>query len=220
MPGPAPRRRSALKAAAILEGAKQEFLQRGYAAASMDRIAAAAQVSKATVYSHYGDKASLFSALSTAMVQRRMEDVFQNVPEPDATADPAAVLVALASRILAVRHRQGDMLDFLRLVIGESGRFPELARGFAHEVERHILKRVVGLFRPLGEAPELKARIFIGTLMHTILFQEVLHGGPSSTTANPQQGAATSLAEPLVALLLGMAPSALMQPDVRQNRGQ
>ena len=48
------------KAETILQGAMQEFLAKGYSTASMDRVAAAAGVSKATVYSHFGDKETLF----------------------------------------------------------------------------------------------------------------------------------------------------------------
>ena len=47
------------KGAQVLKGALQVFLERGYVGASMDRIAAVAGVSKATVYSHFRDKEGL-----------------------------------------------------------------------------------------------------------------------------------------------------------------
>jgi TetR/AcrR family transcriptional repressor of mexJK operon len=50
------------KREAILEAAKALFVQLGFDAVSMDQIAAAAGVSKLTVYSHFGDKESLFAA--------------------------------------------------------------------------------------------------------------------------------------------------------------
>ncbi len=49
------------KRAAILEAAKRMFTQHGLDGASMDQIAAEAGVSKLTVYSHFGDKDSLFA---------------------------------------------------------------------------------------------------------------------------------------------------------------
>ncbi|MEM7595548.1 MAG: TetR/AcrR family transcriptional regulator, partial [Cyanobacteria bacterium P01_A01_bin.83] len=52
--------KSEIKTEAILTGAMKEFLANGYAATSMDKVAKTAQVSKATVYSHFGDKESLF----------------------------------------------------------------------------------------------------------------------------------------------------------------
>ena len=49
------------KTEAILRGAMQEFLEHGYAGARIDKIVAAAGVSKATVYRHFADKAALFA---------------------------------------------------------------------------------------------------------------------------------------------------------------
>lgn len=48
------------KRAAILDAAKQMFTQHGFDGVSMDQIAASAGVSKLTVYSHFGDKETLF----------------------------------------------------------------------------------------------------------------------------------------------------------------
>lgn len=50
------------KRAAILDAAKRMFVMHGYDGVSMDQIAAEAAVSKLTVYSHFGDKESLFAA--------------------------------------------------------------------------------------------------------------------------------------------------------------
>src|SRR5690606_22208157 len=47
------------KRAAILQAAERMFLQHGFEGVSMDQIAAAAGVSKLTVYSHFGDKDAL-----------------------------------------------------------------------------------------------------------------------------------------------------------------
>ena len=48
------------KRAAILETAKEMFIEQGFNGVSMDGIAAGAGVSKLTVYSHFGDKETLF----------------------------------------------------------------------------------------------------------------------------------------------------------------
>jgi TetR/AcrR family transcriptional repressor of mexJK operon len=61
-PGAPGRPKDLSKGAAILEAAKKLFVEQGFDRVSMDQIAAAAGVSKLTVYSHYGDKESLFSA--------------------------------------------------------------------------------------------------------------------------------------------------------------
>ena len=48
------------KRAAILDAARRLFILQGYERVSMDQIASEAGVSKLTVYSHFGDKDSLF----------------------------------------------------------------------------------------------------------------------------------------------------------------
>ena len=50
---------SAEKVEAILQGAMQEFLRHGFAATTMDKVTAAAGVSKTTVYSYFQDKEKL-----------------------------------------------------------------------------------------------------------------------------------------------------------------
>jgi TetR/AcrR family transcriptional regulator, mexJK operon transcriptional repressor len=60
------------KRTAILEVAKRLFPVHGFDGVSMDHIAAEAGVSKLTVYSHFGDKESLFSAAITARCEEQL----------------------------------------------------------------------------------------------------------------------------------------------------
>ena len=71
-----PRQLSPDKAAAILAGGMQEFLAHGFAGTSMDRVAAAGGVSKATVYSHFQDKEGLFVALIEQLVQGKFQSIY------------------------------------------------------------------------------------------------------------------------------------------------
>lgn len=58
---PGRRQRSEGKRAAILDAAEILFVEEGYDAVSVEEIAAHAQVSKRTVYDHFGDKEEIFS---------------------------------------------------------------------------------------------------------------------------------------------------------------
>ena len=70
------------KRAAILDAAKRLFVEQGHDGVSMDQIAAAAGVSKLTVYSHFGDKDALFSAAARAYCEQRLPaELFH--PNPD-----------------------------------------------------------------------------------------------------------------------------------------
>ena len=60
------------KRAAVLEAAKRMFTAHGFDGVSMDQIAAEVGVSKLTVYSHFGDKDSLFAEAVRAHCEQGM----------------------------------------------------------------------------------------------------------------------------------------------------
>ena len=120
--------RAERKRAAILDAAGQVFLAKGYVGTSMDEIAAAAAVSKQTVYKHFADKEALFHELITATVQRTDEPAGEDpVVRGDRPFDEE--LRAFARRLL---HgvMQPRVVQLRRLVIGEATRFPALGRAF------------------------------------------------------------------------------------------
>ncbi|QIL19836.1 TetR/AcrR family transcriptional regulator [Thermomonas sp. HDW16] len=70
------------KRAAILDAAKRMFVQDGFDGVSMDQIASEAGVSKLTVYSHFGDKDSLFAEAVRAHCEQAMpSSLFVAEPE-------------------------------------------------------------------------------------------------------------------------------------------
>ncbi|MEB3279226.1 MAG: TetR/AcrR family transcriptional regulator [Lyngbya sp.] len=177
-----PKRKASEKAEAILGGAMQEFMAHGYAAASMDQIAGAAGVSKPTLYNYFQDKESLFVALIEKLVQERFQDFFsahqlqQQIPP----GKGKMFLRQLAARILENSANDPQFLDFLRIIFGESGRFPELARTFVGTVKATAFESITQLFANCRELkvkdPEVAARIFVGTIVHYIITQKLLHG--------------------------------------------
>ena len=174
------RQLSGEKAAAILAGAMQEFLAQGYAATSMDRVARAAGVSKATVYSHYADKESLFKALTRHMIERRFALLFGGDQAEALPTDPRQALHILARRMLEVHHTQPEFLAFLRLLIGESDRFPALAQGFMTQIHQSSFLAITELVRrckgPRQGDPAVLAMVFLGSLIHVVISQDMLHG--------------------------------------------
>lgn len=70
------------KRAAILEAAKGLFVAQGFDGVSMDQIAAEAGVSKLTVYSHFGDKLTLFGEAIASKCRDQMPDALFATPAP------------------------------------------------------------------------------------------------------------------------------------------
>ena len=100
----------------ILTAALGVFLRTGYGASTIDELAAAAQVTKRTLYTYYGDKPGLFAAM--------VRDLAAAV-SLDAASD-RDTLETLAARIV-VRVHSDELVGLHQLVIAESTRFPELA---------------------------------------------------------------------------------------------
>jgi TetR/AcrR family transcriptional regulator, regulator of autoinduction and epiphytic fitness len=179
-PGRTDRQLSPEKTAAILEGGMQEFLIHGYAATSMDRVAIAAKVSKATVYSHFQDKESLFIALIQRLVEQKFQSIFGAADAQILQMPLEVVLSNFANRALDLGANEPQFLNFMRLILGESERFPELARAFVRNVEQTAFSRLCHYFTHCPHLelsdPEATARIFVGAIVHFMIVQKMLHG--------------------------------------------
>lgn len=173
------RPQSADKVEAILKGAMQEFLEHGYAATTMDKVTAAAGVSKTTVYSYFQDKESLFAALIEQLTQNEFQAAFNPEDPKSWEGEPAEVLRRLATNIIKTVKNKHELRDLVRLIIGESGRFPVLAQIFVRNVDKKIFQHLLKYLKSHEEMglpdPEAAARVFIGTLVHFVIIQDMLH---------------------------------------------
>lgn len=165
------------KAEQILAGAIAVFLASGYAGTSMDRVAAEAGVSKHTIYHHFNDKEGLFSALIERLVLRRFHVEFGC--ELPLDVPPEQVLRKLALILLNLRE-DPEYIAFFRLLIAESGRFPELAQLYYQRVIQQgnqVLSTYLDAYPGLAlDQSEARSHIFFGSLVCHILAQDVLHG--------------------------------------------
>ncbi|HWM08307.1 MAG TPA: TetR/AcrR family transcriptional regulator [Solirubrobacteraceae bacterium] len=190
MASPSAEPRSVRKRNAILDAATTLFLRTGYLGTSMDEIAALARVSKQTVYKHFADKESLFSAIVAGAVDTAGDPV---VEDASALADSDALeadLRAFARGQLG-RVMQPRLMQLRRLVIGEATRFPELGRAF---YERGAGRSVAGLsaaFERLSarglldtDDPDLAAAHFNWLVMAAPVNRAMLLGDDAIPTAS------------------------------------
>lgn len=163
---------------AILHGAMQEFLEHGYAGARIDKIVAAAGVSKATVYRHFADKEALFTALIQRMAGRA--NLFQQHDFPPLQEEPAVFLKRVATEMLDNVTQNSQERSLFRMIVGESGRFPGLAQAFVQKIEKPNLDFLTQYFATHPKLqlayPEVAARTFVGTLIHFVMLRDVFHG--------------------------------------------
>jgi AcrR family transcriptional regulator len=109
-------------AARIIDVATAAFLADGYAASSIESIAARAGVAKRTLYARWRDKPALFRAVLERLMTRWLASEAPAASDADGLE---STLVKTARHILAVAL-EPDALALHRLMIAESGRFPEL----------------------------------------------------------------------------------------------
>ena len=116
---------SSFKRTAILHAARRSFLRIGFGNTNLDDVAAAAEVSKMTIYSHFGSKETLFLSVIEDVIAERSSGaptLDTDVAEPDLET----VLSGVAEDLIrTVRHP--DVVGLRRVLIAEQPRHPELA---------------------------------------------------------------------------------------------
>jgi TetR/AcrR family transcriptional repressor of mexJK operon len=145
----APPGRSARKRAAMLSAATDVFLKGGYLGTNVDTIAALSAVSKQTVYKHFGSKEALFVEIVASMTGEAGDLVLGETVEPETSAELPAFLRAYADKQLTVVLTP-RLMQLRRLVIGEVGRFPDLARVLYERGPQRALTNLAAMFKRLA----------------------------------------------------------------------
>ena len=137
----------------IREAAAALFLERGYQSTSMDDIAAAARVSKQTIYTHFADKRELFADLVLGNVER--VDAFLGTMADTLRGPDVEAGLRRFARLYVHFVIRPEVLRLRRLVVGEAGRFPELARTYYERVPGRVYSTLAQLLEELARRGEL-----------------------------------------------------------------
>jgi len=116
----------------ILAAAFEEFALNGYAATRLDDVARRAKIAKGTIFLHFNNKRVLFRAVLRGFIQPVFSGFQAFLQGSSGTAE--VLLRDLLSRqyVEIVRNKRARAL--LRLLIAESGKFPELAQMYYREI--------------------------------------------------------------------------------------
>ncbi|MEI6475586.1 MAG: TetR/AcrR family transcriptional regulator [Planctomycetota bacterium] len=156
----------------VLIAGQKLFLANGYAGTSIEAIAAAAGVGKMTVYRHFKDKETLF----VAIVRRECDRI------TDSGKFVAASTLEEANQ--ALREFATSLLKFitapenvalLRMMMGETSRFPEMGRQFYWSGPAKGLAAIERILSNLVPKDELwlRAQAFLHTIQGDT-FQQLL----------------------------------------------
>jgi TetR/AcrR family transcriptional regulator, mexJK operon transcriptional repressor len=139
--------------AAVIDAAQTLFLRRGYAGTTMAEIAAAAGLTKRTLYNNYAGKDELFTQIVVEVIA--YADAFaRGLREEFAGSVTAANLPAALDdlgRRLALGILRAEVIALRRLLIGEAREFPALAVEYFDRAPGQVLDALASGFKHLGK---------------------------------------------------------------------
>ena len=185
----------------ICAAALQVFAEKGFAAAKLDEIARRAGVSKGTLYLYFTDKEELFRAVVRDTVSPNIEAVQAQLRQLDLPFEQ--IVRAFLPRFAELTTRL-PIGAVAKMVIGESGNFPELARVWQEQVVSKALGIMMTLIeraQQRGEVrpgdPRYHAFSLMGPMMMGLMYREIIQpagGEPIDIEALARQHAETALA--------------------------
>lgn len=171
----------------ILAAAGRMFILHGFEGVSMDVIAKAAGVARQTLYNRFPDgKESIFGAVAERMW--RAFPVMDIASDEEALNNPEEGLRRIGSGVAGF-WAPPLAVDFLRMVISEGRRFPQLVQRFFEVGKTPAVSAVRNYIAELGRRgtlkvndPNLAAQQFLGMIDETVLWVRVM-GNSESVSA-------------------------------------
>lgn len=114
---------------ALLDTAREVFLEYGYAGASMDEVAKRARISKASLYREHSSKSALYAAAVRQWARAGRDAMKPALEELTASQDLRQGLVSLGETMRA-GILSPPVVAMRRLVIAEAAAQPEVARDY------------------------------------------------------------------------------------------
>ena len=136
----------------VVDGAREIFLRDGFEGASVDDIARAAGVSKATLYSYFPDKRLLFMEVATRQCKEQARTSIESI---DSSQPPRDVLSRVAHQFLGFIYSDMGQRIF-RICVAEADRFPQLGQEFYHSGPMIMRAAMVDYLRQAVDRGELR----------------------------------------------------------------
>lgn len=156
---------NASKHAQIIEAAVAEFQEKGFAAASMDRISAQAEVSKRTLYKYFESKENLFRSIVIELANRFAGVLDIRYEKGRDIREQLTELAWAEGRILMLP----EVMAMARMVISETLRNPVLAAAAQGKLDKtaifvQMLKDAAADGQLRIDDPESAGQEFIGLI--------------------------------------------------------
>ena len=139
------------KREAIIAAASRAFFDQGYAAASIEQIAADAGVSKVTIYNRFGDKRSLFSA----SVEHECEKLRGNFSVPSLPKGTLRERLLVIGEAMSAFLSRPEMVQFERRIAAETEQDPEIGMIFLTAGPHRMKAAFTAFLKMMHEAGEV-----------------------------------------------------------------
>lgn len=162
----------------IVKAAVKIFLEKGFAATSMNAVAEEAGVIKATIYSHFKDKEQLFAAIIQEITLKKVPIDLAN-PEPMLALAPEEFIDLFTDKFCRLL-KDPEYHALFRVLIGEAERFPQLANIYVRTVIMPSMGLVTKYYEMHKELEisdaQATAHICAGSFISLMLWQQILGG--------------------------------------------
>ncbi len=163
----------------LLAAALDLFVERGYAATRLDEVAARAGVSKGTLYLYFDNKEELFKAVVRENMVPQLADAEELIARYEGHTSE---LLRICIRNWWEKIGATKLSGISKLMMAESGNFPDVARFYHEEVVSRgeaLIRRIVerGIahdeFRPVDSVTA--TRVIIAPVLMLMMWRHSMH---------------------------------------------
>lgn len=178
------RRRKEARPEEILEAALELFTEKGFSATRITDVARQAGISKGTLYLYFENKEAIFRAVVQEMIAPQLEREEALV---EAYQGPTEVLLREMIHDWWQYIGNSKLSAIPKLIVSESGNFPELAEFFVNTVVKRARKLyastisrgiVRGEFNPVD--PDVVARLVVAPMVQLVIWRHSLQAFDNS----------------------------------------
>jgi AcrR family transcriptional regulator len=173
------RRRKEARPEEIIEAALALFAEKGFSATRLDDVAKRAGISKGTLYLYFDSKEAIFRAVVETLIGPKLQAIEKRVDEFEGTNQDL-----LRQLVHGWWQNVGEssLSAIPKLIVSESGNFPELAEYFVKQVVKRSRKVIVHVLERGMEAGEFKkcdaklaARLLYAPMVQTAIWKHSLN---------------------------------------------
>ncbi|WP_343527010.1 TetR/AcrR family transcriptional regulator [Sphingomonas sp.] len=184
----------------LLESARAEFGRHGFAKANVGRIAAAAMMSKKTIYRHVASKEALLFAVIRAVVGELAAAAGPPAPQ----APPRVWLTGYLTAFAGLAFSDEGITSY-RLVMSEGAQFPDVARIYIETVKTYGIRPLADQLAAYASVGRMAIDEPEGTAMMLVsmVVADALRDAALGLSSPPVGAALRTLIDRAVTIFLG-----------------